>query len=117
MLSPNWWMWKARSALGSWPLMFHEMVVGEFSSGCSKVTVPVILESPRRTATGLVSGFLPHMKEDGRDRPPPFPRCSNLLTQGPCHGRSSGPAGGPRGRSQRGAHVPALTMVSVFLDG
>lgn len=31
--------------------MFHEMVVGEDSDSCSNVTVPVILESPRRRAT------------------------------------------------------------------
>lgn len=41
-----------RSALASWPEMFHETVVCEFSSACSKVTVPLMLESPRRTATG-----------------------------------------------------------------
>ena len=40
-----------RSALASWPVMSHEMVVGELSFSCSKVTVPLTLESPRRTAT------------------------------------------------------------------
>jgi hypothetical protein len=34
--------------------MFQEMVVGAFSSACSKVTVPEIFESPRRTATARV---------------------------------------------------------------
>lgn len=51
VLSPKVWMWKPRSALASWPEMSHEMVVSECSSACSKVTVPVTLESPRRTAT------------------------------------------------------------------
>lgn len=32
--------------------MFQEMVVGEDSADCSKVTVPETLESPRRRATG-----------------------------------------------------------------
>lgn len=40
-----------RLALGSWPVMFHVMVVGADSSVCSKVTVPVIFESPRINAT------------------------------------------------------------------
>jgi hypothetical protein len=40
-----------RSALASWPEMFHEIWVGEDSFSCSKVTVPLTLESPRRTAT------------------------------------------------------------------
>lgn len=40
-----------RLALASWPVMSHEMVVGADSEACSKVTVPVILESPRTTAT------------------------------------------------------------------
>lgn len=31
--------------------MSQLIVVGELSDDCSKVTVPVILESPRRTAT------------------------------------------------------------------
>jgi len=35
--------------------MSHEMVVSAFSDACSKVTVPLTLESPRRTATWLVS--------------------------------------------------------------
>jgi hypothetical protein len=43
-----------RSALASWPVMFHEIWVGEDSFSCSKVTVPLTLESPRRTATGDV---------------------------------------------------------------
>jgi hypothetical protein len=51
VLSPNWWTWMPRSALASLPVMFHEMVVFEFSSACSKVTVPVTLESPRSCAT------------------------------------------------------------------
>jgi len=33
--------------------MFHEMVVLEFSSACSKVTLPVTLESPRSCATAV----------------------------------------------------------------
>jgi hypothetical protein len=40
-----------RSALGSLPVMFHVMVVGDDSDSCSKVTVPVIFESPRTVAT------------------------------------------------------------------
>jgi hypothetical protein len=40
-----------RLALASWPVMFHEMVVGEDSEACSKVTVPVIFVSPRMKAT------------------------------------------------------------------
>lgn len=31
--------------------MFHVMVVGDDSDSCSKVTVPVIFESPRTVAT------------------------------------------------------------------
>lgn len=46
-----------RSALASWPLMFHDTVVGELSFSCSKVTVPLTLESPRRTATTLLVSF------------------------------------------------------------
>ena len=51
VLSPKAWTCMPRSALASWPVMFHETVVCEFSSACSKVTVPLMLESPRRTAT------------------------------------------------------------------
>jgi hypothetical protein len=51
VLSPNWWTCMPRLALASWPVMFHEMVVGEDSEACSKVTVPVIFESPRMNAT------------------------------------------------------------------
>ena len=40
-----------RSALGSLPEISHEMVVGAPSEACSKVTVPVIFESPRTVAT------------------------------------------------------------------
>ena len=40
-----------RSALGSLPVISHVMVVGEDSDSCSKVTVPVTFESPRRVAT------------------------------------------------------------------
>lgn len=43
-----------RSALASLPLMFHEMVVGADSDSCSKVTVPLTVESPRTTATVFV---------------------------------------------------------------
>ena len=39
------------SAEGSCPLMSYVIVVGELSEACSKVTVPVTLESPRTTAT------------------------------------------------------------------
>ena len=38
-------------AKGSFPVMSYVMVVGELSEDCSKVTVPVTLESPRTTAT------------------------------------------------------------------
>lgn len=50
-----------RSALASWPEMFHETVVGEDSLSCSKVTVPLTLESPRRTATAHIKvvSFVP----------------------------------------------------------
>lgn len=51
VLSPKAWTWMPRSALASWPVMFQEMVVGADSDSCSKVTVPLTLESPRRTAT------------------------------------------------------------------
>lgn len=51
VLSPKAWTCMPRSALASWPVMFHETVVGELSFACSKVTVPLTLESPRRTAT------------------------------------------------------------------
>jgi hypothetical protein len=40
-----------RSALASLPEMSHEILVGEDSPSCSNVTVPLTLESPRRTAT------------------------------------------------------------------
>jgi hypothetical protein len=40
-----------RSALGSFPVISHVMVVGEDSDSCSNVTVPVIFESPRTVAT------------------------------------------------------------------
>jgi len=40
-----------RWALASLPVMSHETVVDEFSSACSKVTVPLTVESPRTTAT------------------------------------------------------------------
>ena len=51
VLSPNWWTCMPRSALGSLPVISHVMVVGEDSEACSKVTVPVIFESPRTVAT------------------------------------------------------------------
>ncbi len=51
VLSPNWCTCMPRSALGSWPVMSQEMVVGDDSELCSKVTWPVIFESPRMTAT------------------------------------------------------------------
>ena len=51
VLSPKAWTCMPRSALASLPVMFHETVVGELSFSCSKVTVPLTLESPRRTAT------------------------------------------------------------------
>lgn len=63
VLSPKAWIWMPRLALGSLPVMFHETVTGEFSSGCSKVTVPETLESPRRTATGaIVSPSCPNLQ-------------------------------------------------------
>jgi hypothetical protein len=54
VLSPKAWTCMPRSALASLPVMFHEMVVFEDSSACSKVTVPLTLESPRRTATAQI---------------------------------------------------------------
>jgi hypothetical protein len=44
-----------RSALGSLPVISHVMIVGEDSDSCSKVTVPVTFESPRRVATTMQS--------------------------------------------------------------
>lgn len=55
VLSPNAWTWKPRSAFGSWPVISQVMVVGLDSEACSKVTVPLTLESPRRTATTWMS--------------------------------------------------------------
>jgi hypothetical protein len=52
VLSPKACTCMPRSALASLPVMSHEMVVLALSSACSKVTVPLTLESPRRTATG-----------------------------------------------------------------
>lgn len=40
-----------RLALASWPVISQLTVVREFSASCSKVTVPLTLESPRTTAT------------------------------------------------------------------
>lgn len=53
VLSPNWWTCIPLSALASWPEISHEMLVGDDSDDCSKVTVPLMFESPRRTATVL----------------------------------------------------------------
>ena len=53
VLSPNVWTCMPRLALGSLPVMLYVMVVGEDSEACSKVTVPVILESPRTVATRI----------------------------------------------------------------
>jgi hypothetical protein len=51
VLSPKVWMCMPRWALASWPLMSQVTVVGADSESCSKVMVPVTLESPRTTAT------------------------------------------------------------------
>jgi hypothetical protein len=51
VLSPKVWMCMPRLALASWPLRSHEMVVGADSDSCSKVMVPVTVESPRTTQT------------------------------------------------------------------
>ena len=51
VLSPKVWMWKPRLALGSLPVMSQVILVGADSDSCSKTTVPVTLESPRRTLT------------------------------------------------------------------
>lgn len=51
VLSPNWWTCIPRRAFGSLPLMFHVIVVGADSDSCSKVTVPLTVESPRTVAT------------------------------------------------------------------
>lgn len=56
VLSPKVWMCMPRWALGSWPVMSQEMVVGSDSEACSKVTVPLILASPRTTQTVCPSG-------------------------------------------------------------
>ena len=54
VLSPNWWMWKPLKALGSLPVISHEILVGSDSLSCSKWTTPETLASPLNTATGLV---------------------------------------------------------------
>lgn len=54
VLSPKVWMCMPRLALGSWPVMSQLMVVGDDSESCSKTTVPLMLESPRTTATVCV---------------------------------------------------------------
>jgi len=51
VLSPKAWTCMPRSALASLPVRFQEMVVWPDSFSCSKVTVPLTLESPRTTAT------------------------------------------------------------------
>lgn len=51
VLSPKVWMCMPRSALGSLPETFQEIWVSADSEACSKVTVPLTLESPRITAT------------------------------------------------------------------
>lgn len=51
VLSPKVWTCMPRSALASWPEMSQETVVSAPSEAWSKVTVPLMLESPRRTAT------------------------------------------------------------------
>ncbi len=51
VLSPKVWMCMPRLALASWPLRSQVTVVGAPSDSCSKVMVPVTLESPRTTAT------------------------------------------------------------------
>lgn len=51
VLSPKVWMCMPRSALASLPETFQLMVVSAASEACSKVTVPLTLESPRMTAT------------------------------------------------------------------
>jgi len=51
VLSPKVWMWKPRFALASLPVMSQVTLVGADSDSCSKMTLPVTLESPRRTAT------------------------------------------------------------------
>lgn len=56
VLSPKVWMCMPRWALASWPLMSQEIVVGSDSEACSKVTVPLILASPRTTQTGCPHG-------------------------------------------------------------
>ena len=51
VLSPKVWMCMPRSALASLPVTFQEIWVSADSEACSKVTVPLTLESPRITAT------------------------------------------------------------------
>jgi hypothetical protein len=51
VLSPKVWMCMPRSALASLPVTFQDTVVSAPSEACSKVTVPLTLESPRITAT------------------------------------------------------------------
>ncbi len=50
-----------RSAFGSLPVISHVMVVGADSESCSKVTVPLMLESPRTVAT---EDGKPHVSQD-----------------------------------------------------
>ena len=57
VLSPKAWMCMPRLALASLPVMSYEIVVSEPSDDCSKVTVPLTLESPRRTATEIRISF------------------------------------------------------------
>ena len=54
VLSPKVWMCMPRSALASLPVTFQEIWVSADSEACSKVTVPLTLESPRITATRKV---------------------------------------------------------------
>jgi hypothetical protein len=57
VLSPKACTCMPRLALASLPLTSHEMVVSASSDACSKCTVPLTLESPRRTATGRLVSF------------------------------------------------------------
>lgn len=54
VLSPKVWMWKPLKALGSFPVISQEIIVGSASEACSKVTIPETFLSPLTTATKKV---------------------------------------------------------------
>lgn len=91
VLSPKVWMCMPRSALASLPETFQLMVVSAASEACSKVTVPLTLESPRMTATaGRVVSYMLELqcRRDGRlDGASELLCCAVDETTRPCHRR------------------------------